>query len=109
MTTVLAAVRTVHESAAVCDSLAERGDVVRVVGVGVAPPCDPEAAQDAGEALNVLAVRLYGIDVETEEREGGVDVVREVAAEYGVDEVVLAGGFDGAEEVVADVGVPVEL
>lgn len=110
MTTVLVAVRTVHESAAVCDYLAGRGDVEAVVGVGVAPSDDTDAARDAGEALNVLAVRLPGLAVETEQRAGDeVQVVLAADGDHEIDEVVVAEGYDEADRLAAAIDDPVEV
>lgn len=97
---VLVAVRTVHEAAAVCDRLADRDGVERVVGIGVAPPDDSDAARDAGEALNVLAVRLPGNDVTTEQRTGDPsDVVSGAVEDHGATAVLVAGGFDGLDDL----------
>lgn len=108
VTTVLAAVRTVHESAAVCDALADRDDVERAVAIGVAPPDDDAVRRDAGDALNVLVVRLPGVDVETDQREGALtDAVAAAAADHDADEVVVAEGTAGCEELVATCDRPV--
>jgi nucleotide-binding universal stress UspA family protein len=110
MTTVLVPAGSVHESAAACDHLARREDVDRVVGVGVGPPGDDTAARDAGEALNVLAVRLPDVDVETERRTGDpAGATLSAAAEYDVDEVVVAQGYDGVDELTAGSERPVEV
>jgi len=107
---VLVATRTVHESAAACDHLADRDGVERVVGVGVAPADDPVAARDAGEALTVLEVRLAGLDVTTAVREGdAVAVVREAVAEHGVDEVVVAEGFAEVDGLPSAVDTPIAV
>lgn len=107
---VLVAVRTVHGAAAACDRLAGRDDIDRVVGIGVAPPEDPPATRDAGEALNVLGVRLHGREVATEQRTGeAADVVPAAVAEHGADAVVVAEGFAGLDGLRAAVDVPVTV
>lgn len=102
VTTALVAVGTVHESAAVCDHLADRDDVERVVGVGVPADSDPPARRDAGEALNVLGVRLPDHEVATDLREGDPAVVVPLAVEeHDADEVLVAPGF-ASHDAVAD-------
>ena len=100
---------SVHTTAATCDYLDERGrtdDTVTVVAV--APADDATARRDAREALNVAPVRLAAVgDVRTELRTGEgdpADVLLEVAATAGVDEIVVTADLDGESGPVADAG-----
>ena len=89
MTTFLVATASVHTTAAACDYLTERvtpDDTVLVVSVTEAGMDQ----RDAGDATNVARTRLVDPAVETITEEGRPsDVVQDVVAERGVDEVLI--------------------
>jgi len=89
MTTFLVATASVHTTAAACDYLNERvtpDDTVLVVSVTEAGMDQ----RDAGDATNVARTRLVDPAVETITEEGRPsDVVQDVVAERGVDEVLI--------------------
>lgn len=89
MTHVLVATSSVHTTAAACDYLQPRlggDDSVTVLAVA-----EPELdSRDPGDATNVARTRLVAPTVETLVREGRpADVIRAVARERDVDEIVV--------------------
>ena len=99
MTTFLVATASVHTTAAACDYLNERvtpDDTVLVVSVTEA---DMDQ-RDAGDATNVARTRLVDPTVETISEAGRPsDVIQDLVAERGVDEVLIGprrGGPDAA-------------
>ncbi len=95
----LLGVDSVHTAAAICDYLGERttaGDAV--AAVAVAPPGDATARRDTEEALNVLGVRLTGVDTELRTGEPAAELLAAAAA-VDADELVVGSrsGEPGAE------------
>ena len=89
MTTFLVATASVHTTAAACDYLNERvtpDDTVLVVSVTEADMNQ----RDAGDATNVARTRLVDPTVETISEAGRPsDVIQDLVAERGVDEVLI--------------------
>ncbi len=117
MTTFLVATASVHTTAAACDYLNERvtpDDTVLVVSVTEAGMNQ----RDTGDAMNVARTRLVDPTVETIADEGRPsDVVQDLVAERGVDEVLIgprrgdpdaAPGLGGtAADLIVSLAVPV--
>ena len=117
MTTFLVATASVHTTAAACDYLNERvtpDDTVLVVSVTEA---DMDQ-RDAGDATNVARTRLVDPTVETISEAGRPsDVIQDLVAERGVDEVLIgprrgdpdaAPGLGGtAADLIVSLAVPV--
>ena len=127
----LVATASVHTTAAACDYLGDRldeDDTVTLLTVeegdaGDAPmgrdASDAAMGRDAGDAANVARTRLLAPEIEALTRPGEpAAVIREVASERGVDEIIIgqtrgnperAGESPGttARALVADPPVPV--
>jgi len=103
MTTFLLATASVHTTAAACDYLTERvtaDDTVLVVSVTEAGV----DARDTGDATNVARTRLVAPTVETITEEGHPsEIVQELVAERGVDEVLI-GPRRGDPDVTPGLG-----
>lgn len=101
MRRVLVATASVHTTAAACDYLTWRlGPDDEVVVLAVAEPALDE--RDPGDATNVARTRLVEPTVETLVREGEpAAVIREVADEWDVDELVV-GARRGVPETAGD-------
>jgi len=101
MTRALVATESVHTTAAACDYLGPRlgpDDEVLLVTVET----DELAQRDAGDAANVARTRLVSPSVESLIRAGDpVTVIREVAAEWDADEI-LVGQHRGDPDVAGD-------
>lgn len=98
----LVATASVHTTAAACDYLDPRlGPDDAVVALTVREPGgDP---RDGEDALNVVAVRLPGVTVETATEEGEpAATVLDVAAREGVDVIVIGahGGGPGSDDAL---------
>ena len=95
MTRVLVATASVHTTAAACDYLVGRlGAEDEVIVLTVTGP--DLATRDAGDAANVARTRLLEPTIEAVTREGKpADVIREIATERAVDEIVI--GLHGGD------------